>query len=120
MDGFLKDMATAKDNEIEELRKQLAEKDNTIEKIRAYALEFKKILSHVDIELGDGKPKEITIIDLSTTPPTPAAVPAPATSNANAFKANIRNVRTSGLSTGASTRPAISSRIRREYSRRDI
>jgi hypothetical protein len=99
VDGFLK--------EIEGLRKQLAEKENTLEKIRAYISDSKKNLSHIEVELGM-KAGDISIIDLSGTPTTPA--PEPSTSIAT--KPTTRNIRTTST-ISAVTRPA-AVRARRE------
>lgn len=54
---------TAKDEEIKDLRKQLAESRNTMEKLRTYFADFKKNLQHIEVELGEAEDEPI--IDLS-------------------------------------------------------
>lgn len=71
----------AKDKEIHELRTKLAEHQNTINKIRPYFITCKKSLGHIEVELGQASQDVNDIIDLSSTPPSPAPAPEAIVSN---------------------------------------
>lgn len=70
-EDYTRDLA-AKDKEINELRKKLAELQSTINKIQPYFIACKKSLGHIEVELGHTSHEDI--IDLSSTPPATSAI----------------------------------------------
>lgn len=111
--SVLKD--SAKDKEIEDLRRQLADCRSTIDKIRSYYNDAQKLYRHIGIELGVS-PQEDSIIDLSISP---IILPPPAVLASSTITTRVASrVTTSTRPTTASShRPAttISSRVRRNF-----
>ena len=105
---------SAKDKEIEDLRKQLADCLSTIDKIRSYFNDAQKLYRHIGIELGVG-PQDDSIIDLSSSPTILPPPVVPVTSTITA-RVTSRATTSTRLTTASLHRPAttISSRVRRK------